>query len=131
MNRNEPRYHIVHFDDLPAVNCPCGTARRAFLDVADFPASVHRTQISIDAQPHSHRRLMETYYILQCEPDAKMQLDDELIPVRAGTCILIPPGVVHRAVGRMTVLILVVPKFDPTDEDVVGFDNRNEAGSTE
>ena len=101
------------------MGCPCGPARRAFRDVADFPASVHRTKISVDAQAHSHRRLTETYYILDCEPDAKMQLDDQFIPLRQGSCILIPPGVVHRAVGRMTVLIFVVPKFDPTDEDVV------------
>ena len=33
-----------------------------------------------------------------------------------GTCVLIPPGVVHRAVGKMTVLIVVFPKFDPNDE---------------
>ena len=48
-----------------------------------------------------------------------MQLDDELVPIRPGTCILIPPGTVHRAVGRMTVLIFVTPKFDPADEVVV------------
>jgi hypothetical protein len=34
-------------------------------------------------------------------------------------CILIRPGVRHRAVGRMTVLIVVLPKFDPDDEVIV------------
>jgi len=48
-----------------------------------------------------------------------MQLDDELIPVKAGVCIVIPPGVVHRAVGNMKVLIVVLPKFDPADEFLV------------
>ena len=48
-----------------------------------------------------------------------MQLDDEMVPIRRGTCILIPPGTVHRAIGRMTVLIFVMPKFDPRDEVVV------------
>ena len=30
--------------------------------------------------------------------------------------VLIPPGVRHRAVGRMTILNVVVPPFDPADE---------------
>jgi mannose-6-phosphate isomerase-like protein (cupin superfamily) len=45
-----------------------------------------------------------------------MQLDDEQVPVAPGKCILIPPGVRHRALGKMTVLVIVFPKFDPTDE---------------
>jgi len=120
MSQSAARYRVVRFDQLPGVRCPCGTARRAFADVPDFPATIHRTEITEDAKPHYHRRLTEAYYILQCGPDAKMQLDDELIVVEPGTCVLIPPGVVHRAVGRMTVLIVVFPKFDPTDEVLAG-----------
>ena len=45
-----------------------------------------------------------------------MQLDNEIIPVHAGMCILIRPGTRHRALGRMTVLNIVLPKFDPADE---------------
>jgi hypothetical protein len=45
-----------------------------------------------------------------------MQLDDEIIPVHAGMCILIRPLTRHRAIGRMTVLNIVLPKFDPEDE---------------
>ena len=110
------RYRIVDFADVPGVECPCGTAHRAFADVAGFPATVHVTEISADAQAHYHERLTETYYFLECGPEASMQLDDELVPVRPGMCILIPPGVRHRAVGRMKVLIFVIPKFDPSDE---------------
>lgn len=111
-----PRYRIVDFADIPGVPCPCGTARRAFNDVPDFPGTVHVTQISAEARLHYHKTLTETYYFLECGPDAQMQLDDELIPVKPGTCIMIPPGVRHRAVGSMKVLILVLPKFDPADE---------------
>jgi mannose-6-phosphate isomerase-like protein (cupin superfamily) len=119
MSTPAKRYRVVDFDQLPAVPCPCGTARRALLDAPDFPGTIHRTQITADAKLHYHRRLSETYYVLQCNPHAKMQLDDELIPVRSGTCIFIPPGVRHRAVGAMTVLIVVLPKFDPEDEVLV------------
>ena len=109
-------YEIVDFEQLPAVQCPCGLSRRAFLEVDDFPGTIHRVEISTDARLHYHKRLTETYYFLECEPDAQMQLDEQLIPVRAGMCIVIRPGVRHRAVGRMTVLNVVWPKFDPQDE---------------
>ncbi len=112
-------YRIVDFDRLPGQPCPCGTARRALIDEPGFPGSIHRTEISVDARLHYHRRLTEVYYILECEDDAKMQLNDDLVPIRAGTCIFIPPGVRHRAVGRMTVLIVVLPGHDPEDEVIV------------
>jgi mannose-6-phosphate isomerase-like protein (cupin superfamily) len=109
-------YQVVDFAQVRGVACPCGIARRAFADVADFPGTVHVTEISADAKRHYHRRLTETYFILECGDGAAMQLDEDLVPVRPGVCILIPPGVRHRAVGRMKVLIVVLPKFDPEDE---------------
>jgi mannose-6-phosphate isomerase-like protein (cupin superfamily) len=112
----ERQYRIVDFAGIPGVPCPCGTARRAFADVPEFPATVHVTAISVDAQLHYHKRLTETYYVLECGTGARMQLDSEIVPVKPGTCIMIPPGVRHRAIGEMKVLIIALPKFDPTDE---------------
>ena len=86
------------------------------MDVDDFPATVHVTEISVDARLHYHKQLTETYFFLECDPDARMQIDDQIVAVRPGTCILIRPGTRHRAVGRMKVLILVLPKFNPHDE---------------
>ena len=96
-------YEIVDFDELSPVACPCGQARRAFLDVPDFPGTIHRTEITSEAKTHYHNRLTETYYILQCEADARMVLDGKIIPVKPGMCILIrprraPPG--HRTHDR-------------------------------
>src|SRR5262249_12649216 len=48
------QYRIVDFTEIPGVPCPCGTARRAFADIPEFPATVHVTSISIDAQLHYH-----------------------------------------------------------------------------
>lgn len=107
---------VVDFAAIPGVPCPCGTARRAFGDVAEFPATIHVTEISEDAASHYHKRLTETYYFLECGPDARMELDGQFIAVKPGHCILIPPGVRHRAIGRMKVLIVAMPKFDPADE---------------
>ena len=45
-----------------------------------------------------------------------MQLNDQQIAVYPGLCLLIRPGTRHRAIGKMKVLIVAIPKFDPTDE---------------
>lgn len=116
MSTTEPRYRIVDFAQVPGVPCPCGTARRAFAEVEDYPATIHVTDISEDAQTHYHKQHTETYFILSCQEDAKMQLDDEIVPLREGMCILIPPGVRHRAIGQMKIINIVTPKFDPADE---------------
>lgn len=112
----QPRWKLVDFAEIAGVACPCGTARRAFGDVESFPATVHQTDISTDARTHYHRRLTEVYYFLACEPDAQMELDGARVPVSPGKAVLIPPGVRHRAIGKMRVLVIVFPKFDPTDE---------------
>ncbi|MBI3473991.1 MAG: hypothetical protein HY013_21765 [Candidatus Solibacter usitatus] len=65
------RHQIVDFNQVAAVPCPCGVARRAFSEVADFPATVHLTEISADAW---------------------IELDGDLAPVRPGLCVQIPPG---------------------------------------
>ena len=109
-------YELVDFAALPGVPCPCGTARRGLADVDDYPGTIHITEIALDNALHYHKRLTETYYFLECEPGAKMQLNEEVLDVRPGTCIMIRPGTRHRAIGRMKVLIVVFPKFDPADE---------------
>jgi mannose-6-phosphate isomerase-like protein (cupin superfamily) len=110
------RARVVDFADIAPVPCPCGMSKRALADSDAFPGTMHQVEISTDAQLHYHKRLTETYYFLECGPDAQMQLDDEMIEVRAGMCVVIPPGVRHRAIGRMRVLNIVLPEFDPADE---------------
>jgi quercetin dioxygenase-like cupin family protein len=95
------RPQIIGFTPMPGVACP-GTA--------------HLTEISAGAALHYHRTLTEICYFLECQPDAKMQLDNEVIDVKPGMCVLIPPGVRHRAIGRMKVLDIVFSKFDPAGE---------------
>jgi mannose-6-phosphate isomerase-like protein (cupin superfamily) len=111
-----PGFEIVDFAQLDPQPCPCGFARRAFQANLDFPGTVHLTEITHDAKTHYHRRLTETYYILECDPDARLQLDDQLVPIVPGMAILIRPGTRHRAIGRMKILNIVFPKFDPSDE---------------
>lgn len=107
---------VVELSQLVPVRCPCGWARRAFGDAPGAPLSFHRVEIAEDARAHYHKEHTETYYVLECDPGAAVELDGELVPVHAGVAILIRPGVRHRAVGRMTILNVVVPPFDPVDE---------------
>jgi mannose-6-phosphate isomerase-like protein (cupin superfamily) len=110
------RYEVVDFDAIDPVQCPCGLARRALVEAEDFPGTLHRTEVLTTARLHYHKQLTELYYILECESDGAMELDGDRVPVRPGMSILIRPGVRHRGLGRMRVLIFVLPKFDPADE---------------
>lgn len=107
---------VVDLNALPPVRCPCGWARRAFADQPEAPASVHRVEIETDARTHYHREHTEIYYVLECDPGASVELDGEPLAVKPGSAIMIPAGTRHRAVGRMTILNVVVPPFDPNDE---------------
>jgi mannose-6-phosphate isomerase-like protein (cupin superfamily) len=111
---SQRNYRIIRPEDLTPVPCPCGEARRAFVDDPDRVASLHITDISIDAKTHYHKRLTEIYYIL--EGEGEMELDGERHPVGPGDAILIKPLCRHRAIGRLRALIVPVPAFDPADE---------------
>lgn len=116
MTHTTSGYEIVDYPLLPGTPCPCGTARRGLMEVTSVPYSLHVTSISIDARVHYHKRLTETYFILECESDAALELDGELLAVHPHMAVVIHPGTRHRAVGQMKVLIVASPKFDPTDE---------------
>ena len=113
-NARMPGYLIAQLDELPAVRCPCGHARRAF-GTADNPvATVHLVDILADARVHYHKRLTEIYVIL--EGEGHLELDGEQVPVRPLTAVFIRPGCRHRAVGKLRILNIPVPAFDPADE---------------
>ena len=108
------RYQVVQIDELSPVDCPCGSTRRAFTDDPDQVASLHVVDIKTDSEVHYHKKLTEIYYVL--EGRGQMELDDDRVDVRPGSTILIKPGCRHRAVGRMRILNVPVPAFDPDDE---------------
>ena len=109
---------IVQLGEVEGVACPCGWARRAFSEFPDAPASVHLVDVKSDAEPHYHTSHTEIYVVLECGTGAAVELDGEFHPVKPMTAVMIPPGVRHRALGRMKILNLVIPPFDPTDEQL-------------
>ena len=109
-----PKALVTHFDELEPTDCPCGSSRRAFAVPGNGTATIHLVDISVEAKTHYHKKLTEIYLIL--EGEGHMELDGELTPVRPMTTILIPPGVRHRAIGRMKIVNVPIPAFDPADE---------------
>lgn len=116
MASNTQSFEFVDFGQLPAIACPCGSARRALMEVESVPYSLHVTEISADAKAHYHKRITETYFFLEVEPDAQIELDGQIFPVEPRTAVVIHPGTRHRAIGRMKVIIIASPKFDASDE---------------
>jgi mannose-6-phosphate isomerase-like protein (cupin superfamily) len=110
------RYEIIDYATLPGIACPCGTARRGLMEVESVPYSLHVTQIEATAKTHYHKRLTETYFVLECEAGSFLELDGERVPIMPNRAFVIHPGTRHRAVGNMKVLIVASPKFDPADE---------------
>lgn len=110
------RYLICNLNDVKPVKCPCGVARRAFMVPENEVASIHHVEIRADSTTHYHRKLTEIYLVLETEGEAFMELDGERIPVSPMTTILIQPGCRHRAVGKMKIINIPIPKFDPADE---------------
>lgn len=108
------RYLVAQLDAVPAVACPCGVARRAFAAPDNALATVHLTDVTEEAQVHYHKAMTEIYVIL--EGEGHMELDGARVPVKPMTSIFIKPGCRHRAVGRLRILNIPIPAFDPQDE---------------
>lgn len=111
---DKKNYSVADFSAIPAVPCPCGMSRRAFIDESERKISLHTVEIKTDARYHYHKKLTEIYYIL--EGEGFLELDGDMVPVKPGMSVLITPGCRHRAVGRLKVLNVVLPAFDPADE---------------
>lgn len=107
-------YMIEQLDDLDAVKCPCGFSRRAFVTPDNPVATLHMVDIAEDSRAHYHKKLTEIYLVL--EGEGFMELDGERVPVKPMTSIFIKPGCRHRAVGKMRIVNIPIPAFDPTDE---------------
>ncbi len=110
----EPRFQIENFKQLQGQPCPCGLAKRAFTSEPEKTATIHLVEISQSTLVHYHKRTTEIYYIL--EGSGKIQLDAQIFDVEPGMTVMIKPGCRHRAIGKMKILNIPVPAFDPTDE---------------
>ena len=116
MNQSQStaRFEIVDTNQIEGVPCPCGVTRRAFVDDVDKVASLHVVEIHEEGKTHYHKKLTEIYFVL--EGKGLMELDGRQFPVQAGSAILIKPGCRHRAIGKLKIINVPIPAFDPEDE---------------
>jgi mannose-6-phosphate isomerase-like protein (cupin superfamily) len=105
---------LAQLDEMPPVDCPCGVARRAFASPENGVATIHLVDIHTDARVHYHKRMTEIYLVL--EGEGFIELDGERVPVKPLTSVLIKPGCRHRAIGRLKIINVPIPAFDPADE---------------
>ena len=107
-------YLITQLDELSPTRGQCGITRRGFVTPDNPLATVHLVDIQEDARTHYHKRLTEIYLIL--EGEGHMELDGELVPVKPLTSIFIKAGCRHRAIGKLKIVNIPIPAFDPEDE---------------
>jgi mannose-6-phosphate isomerase-like protein (cupin superfamily) len=107
-------YMVSQLDALDPVRCPCGFARRAFATPENTLATVHVVDIQEDSRVHYHKKMTEIYVVL--EGEGQMELDGDVIPLKPLTSVFIKPGCRHRAIGKLRILNVPIPAFDPADE---------------
>jgi len=110
----EKRFAVAQLDEIPPTPCPCGQARRAFNEPWNTLATVHLTDIHVDSKLHYHKKMTEIYIVL--EGEGYLEVDGERIPLKPMTSVMIRPGCVHRAVGKLRIINVPMPPFDPADE---------------
>ncbi|MEW6355485.1 MAG: cupin domain-containing protein [Planctomycetota bacterium] len=111
-------YLTAQMDEIEPVRCPCGAARRAFASPENPVATLHITEIHAESKVHYHKNMTEIYLVLDGE--GEMELDGDRVPLRPMTSVLIKPSCRHRAVGRLRVVVVPIPAFDPEDEWLEG-----------
>ena len=115
MTESTLRTLVRHEGHSPRERSTCGWRDRliSLEDLAAGPAAwAHAVDID-SARLHYHKRSTELYYVL--EGAGTVLLDGEEHPVRKGSIVHIPPGVIHGARGRMRVLVVGIPDIAEDD----------------
>src|SRR3954454_14197154 len=85
----------------------CGQIRPLIEEADGAAAEVHHVAIH-DAKLHYHEKTDEVYYVI--DGKGTMTLDGEQIELHEGVVVYVPRGVRHKAVGRLTVLTVCIPR---------------------
>ena len=85
----------------------CGQIRPLVEERDGAAAEVHHVEID-NAKLHYHSRTDEFYYVIAGQ--GTMVLDDEEIELHEGVVVYVPRGVRHKAVGKLTVLTVCIPR---------------------
>jgi len=106
------RYIVRNADQVEPVPCPCGSSTRVITRADTEVASLHVTEIR-DSKKHYHRQCTEYYFVL--EGAGEMELAEDVVALRPGTTIVIPPGTPHRGRGDFRTLVVCIPALADAD----------------
>ena len=85
----------------------CGHVRCLIEEKDEAAAEVLQVEIH-DAKLHYHARTDEIYHVISGQ--GTMVLDGEEIELHPGVVVYIPRGVRHKAVGKLTILTVCIPR---------------------
>ena len=105
---------VRHEDSAPSERSTCGRRHRLLSREDEGQVAAWAHAVDIDgAKLHYHKVSTELYYVL--EGEGCVVLDGKEEPVRKGSLVQIPPGVVHGARGKMRVLVVGIPHMREDD----------------
>lgn len=85
----------------------CGAIRCLIEESDQAAAEIHQVQIE-DAKLHYHKNTDEFYYVI--DGKGTLIMDDEEVALHKGVVVYVPRGVKHKAVGKLTVLTICIPR---------------------
>lgn len=113
---------IQHLDEAPAFTTKDGSEIRELLacrnsGIRNQSLAEARLRIGAATQEHYHARTEEIYYITH--GTGRMRIEDEVMEVKAGDAIAIPPGKKHKLwnTGSETLRLLCccAPGYEHSD----------------
>lgn len=102
-------------DEAPKEKSTCGWRYRLISrEDAEQGVAAWVHTVDIDgAKEHYHKKGTEVYYVLDGE--GIVRLNGVEHPIRTGSVVHIPPGVLHGAIGPMRVLVVGIPDIAEND----------------
>lgn len=85
----------------------CGQIRCLVEESDGAAAEIHHVEID-GAKLHYHERTDEFYYVI--DGQGTMILDNNTIELHKGVVVYVPRGVKHKAIGKLTVLTICIPR---------------------
>jgi len=85
----------------------CGLVRSLIEERDEAAAEVLEVEID-HAKLHYHAKTDEIYYVI--DGTGTMILDDQEIELHKGVVVYVPRGVKHKAIGKLTVLTVCIPR---------------------
>ena len=85
----------------------CGQIRPLIEAADEAAAEVHHVEID-HAKLHYHKQTDEIYYVI--DGQGTMILDEDTIDLHRGVVVYVPRGVKHKAIGKLVVLTVCIPR---------------------